>query len=66
MVINGDVGLAPGTSQGIPPAQVNGTIHVNDPVVTQAQADLLAAYNDAVSRSANALVLPGNMGGLTF
>ena len=66
VVINGDVGLAPGTSQGIPPAQVNGTIHVNDPVVTQAQADLLAAYNDAVSRSTNALTLPGNMGGLTF
>jgi ketosteroid isomerase-like protein len=66
VVINGDVGLAPGTSQGIPPAQVNGTIHINDPVVTQAQADLLAAYNDAVSRSTNALTLPGNMGGLTF
>jgi hypothetical protein len=65
-VINGDVGLAPGTSQGIPPAQVNGTIHVNDPVITKAQADLLAAYNDAVSRSTNALTLPGNMGGLTF
>ncbi|GAC1670115.1 MAG: hypothetical protein PVS2B2_00390 [Candidatus Acidiferrum sp.] len=65
-VINGDVGLRPGTSQGILPAQVNGTIHINDPVVTQAQADLLAAYNDAVSRSANAQVLPGNMGGLTF
>ena len=66
VVINGDVGLSPGTSQGIPPAQVNGTIHVNDPVVTQAQADLLAAYNDAVSRSTNAQTLPGNMGGLTF
>lgn len=66
VVINGDVGLAPGTSQGIPPAQVNGTIHVNDPVVVKAQADLLAAYNDAVSRSTNALTLPGNMGGLTF
>jgi ketosteroid isomerase-like protein len=66
VVINGDVGLAPGTSQGIPPAQVNGTIHVNDPIVTQAQADLLAAYNDAVSRSTNAQTLPGNMGGLTF
>ncbi|HXM99001.1 MAG TPA: Ig-like domain-containing protein [Candidatus Dormibacteraeota bacterium] len=65
-VINGDVGLKPGTSQGIPPAQVNGTIHINDPVVTQAQTDLLAAYNDAVTRSANAQVLPGNMGGLTF
>jgi hypothetical protein len=60
------VGLKPGTSQGIPPSQVNGTIHINDPVITQAQADLLAAYNDAVSRSTNAQTLPGNMGGLTF
>ena len=66
VVINGDVGLSPGTSQGIPPAQVNGTIHINDPVEAQAKADLLAAYNDAVSRSTNAQVLPGNMGGLTF
>jgi hypothetical protein len=66
VVINGDVGLSPGTSQGIPPAQVNGTIHINDPVITQAQADLLAAYNDAVSRSVNAQTLPGNLGGLTF
>jgi hypothetical protein len=66
VIINGDVGLAPGTSQGIPPAQINGTIHINDTVITQAQADLLAAYNDAVSRSTNAQTLPGNMGGLTF
>jgi Ice-binding-like/Bacterial Ig-like domain len=66
VIINGDVGLAPGTSQGIPPAQVNGTIHINDSVITQAQADLLAAYNDAISRSTNAQTLPGNMGGLTF
>jgi len=64
--VNGDVGLHPGTSQGIPPAQVNGTIHVNDPQVLQAQADLLAAYNDAVSRSTNSQTLPGNLGGLTF
>jgi hypothetical protein len=65
-VINGDVGLKPGSSQGIPPSEVNGTIHVNDPVITQAQADLLAAFNDATSRSANAQTLAGNMGGLTF
>src|ERR1700680_165620 len=64
--VNGDVGLHPGTSQGIPPAQVNGTIHVNDPQVLQAQADLLTAYNDAVSRSTNSQTLPGNLGGLTF
>jgi len=65
-VINGDVGLARGTSQGIPPAQVNGAIHVNDPLVAQAQADVRAAYNDVASRSNNAQILPGNMGGLTF
>jgi len=64
--VNGDVGLHPGTSQGIPPPQVNGTIHVNDPQAIQAQADLLAAYNDAVSRSTNSQTLPGNLGGLTF
>ncbi len=64
--INGDVGLDPGSSQGIPPSEINGTIHVNDPIVAQAQADLLAAYNDAISRSTNAQPLPGNMGGLTF
>jgi hypothetical protein len=64
--ITGDVGLAPGTSQGIPPAQVNGTIHVNDTAVKQAQTDLLAAYNDVVSRSTSAQTLAGNLGGLTF
>jgi hypothetical protein len=65
-VINGDVGLNPGSAQGIPPAQVNGTIHVDDQAVIKAQADLLAAYNDAVSRSVTSVSLPGNMGGLTF
>ena len=65
-VVNGDVGLNPGSSQGVPPAQVNGTIHVNDPATVAARADLLAAYNDAVSRTVNAQVLPGNLGGLTL
>jgi hypothetical protein len=66
VIVNGDVGLAPGTSQGIPPAQVNGTIHINDAIAVQAQADLLAAYNDAAGRTANSQPLPGDMGGLTF
>ena len=39
---------------------------MNDQAVTDAQADLLAAYNDAVSRSVNSQTLPGNLGGLTF
>ena len=64
--IDGDVGLTPGSSQGIPPTQINGTIHVNDPQVIAAKAALLAAYNDAVSRSVNSISLPGNLGGLTL
>ncbi len=44
-MINGDVALAPGTSNGLLPVQVNGTIHVNDGIAAQAGIDLLAAYN---------------------
>lgn len=64
--IQGDVGLNPGSAQGIPPSEVNGTIHVNDQSIIDAQTDLLAAYNDAVGRSVTSVSLPGNMGGLTF
>jgi hypothetical protein len=64
--IYGDVGLNPGSAQGIPPAQVHGTIHIDDQAIINAQSDLLAAYNDAISRSVTSVSLPGNMGGLTF
>jgi len=64
--INGDVGLSPGSAQGIPPSEINGTIHVNDQAVIAAQASLLAAYNEAVDRSVNAISLPGDLGGLTL
>ena len=66
VIVNGDVGLNPGSAQGIPPAQVIGSIYVDDSIAAQAQVDLLAAYNDAVSRSANSQTLPGGIGGLTF
>ena len=46
-MINGDVSLDPGSSNGLLPVQVNGTIHINDAVSEQARIDLLAAYNTA-------------------
>jgi len=66
VIINGDVGVNPGSAQGIPPAQVIGTIYVDDAIAAKAQSDLLAAYNDAAGRSTNSQTLPGDMGGLTF
>jgi len=45
--IFGDVSLDPGTSNGLLPIQVTGTIHVNDTFSAQARLDLLAAYNFA-------------------
>ena len=57
-VLNGALGVAPGTSLtgfGLP-AVVNGAIHVNNGVATQAQADLITAYNVAAGQP----VPPGN------
>jgi hypothetical protein len=49
-VINGDLGLSPGTAvTGFPPGLVNGTIHSADAVALQAKADLKTAYNVAAS-----------------
>jgi len=42
-IINGDVGLSPVGSQGIPPAHINGTIYNGGPIAAQAQLDLNAA-----------------------
>lgn len=56
--INGDVSLEPGTSNGLLPVQVNGTIHINDTVSHQARADLLAAYN-SLKALAPGVTVPG-------
>ncbi|MFF1797608.1 ice-binding family protein, partial [Kitasatospora sp. NPDC058263] len=67
-VINGDLGLSPGTSvTGFPPGIVNGVQHVNDAQAAQAQSDLVIAYNDAAGRAPTAsLTSPGDLGGLTL
>ena len=64
--ITGDVGLNPGTAQGFPEADITGNIRVGGTEILAAQAALLAAYNDAVSRSTTSVDLQGNLGGLTF
>lgn len=67
-VITGDLGLSPGSSVGgFPPGILNGTLHINDAIANQGQADLTAAYNDAAGRTSTDIVtLSGNLGGLTL
>jgi hypothetical protein len=66
-IINGDVGLSPVGSQGIPPGQINGTIYNGGPIAAQAQLDLNAAII-----AASPAKLPGGsnvgaeLGGLTL
>jgi len=63
-VVNGDLGIAPGTAViGFPPARLNGTSHAADAAAAQAQADLTAAYGDAAGRTPP-VVLPADIGGL--
>jgi type VI secretion system secreted protein VgrG len=42
-IINGDVGLSPAGSQGIPAGQINGIIYNGGPIAAQAELDLNAA-----------------------
>jgi hypothetical protein len=67
-VINGDLGLSPGTSVGgFPPGILNGTLHINDAAANQSKLDITTAYDDAKNRTATDIVtLSGNIGGLTL
>ncbi len=66
-VIDGDLGVYPGTSlTGFPPGIVNGTIYVNDAVAMQAQADALTAYNTLQGLASNQNLTGQNLGGLTL
>jgi type VI secretion system secreted protein VgrG len=68
-VLNGNLGLYPGTSiTGFPPGVVNGTIYDDDPggVAMQAQADALTAYNVLAGLSSNGNLSGQDLGGLTL
>lgn len=66
-VINGDLGLSPGTAvTGFPPGQVNnGSSHIADGAAADAQTDLTTAYNDAAGRSTTGSIV-ADLGGQTL
>lgn len=63
-VVNGELGLSPGTSvTGFPPGVVNGTKHVADGAALQAKTDLVTAYNDAANAPTTINLTGENLGG---
>ena len=64
-VVFQDLGVAPGTSiTGFPPGIVLGTIHTDDAVARQAQADALAGYNFLAGLAPTGTLTGQNLGGL--
>jgi hypothetical protein len=66
-VLNGELGVYPGTSlPGFGAAVVNGATHDDDAVAGQAQTDLTTAYNVAAGQAPTANLTGQNLGGLTL
>lgn len=66
-VVDGDLGLSPGTSvTGFPPGTLVGTMHVADGVALQAQNDLTTAYNVAAGEAVTQDLTGQDLGGLTL
>jgi len=67
-VVNGDLGVSPKTSiSGFPPGIVNGTIHDDDAVATQAQTDALnKGYNVLKGLAVTQTLTGQDLGGLTL
>lgn len=62
----GDVGLYPGSDfTGQSTVTMSGALHINDAVATQAQTDLVAAYDDAAGRTP-ATLIAAELGGTTL
>lgn len=64
-VVDGNLGLSPGTSvTGFPPGVLtNGTMHITDSSAAQAQLDLILAYNEVVGRTSNVVAVSADIGG---
>jgi hypothetical protein len=65
-VINGNIGLSPGTSvTGFPPGVRNGELHIADMAAAQAQTDLDNAYDNAATQGPT-LPIVADLGGQTL
>jgi len=65
-IVNGNVGLSPGSAvTGFPPGTTGGTIHIADGVASLAQATLTAGYIDAAGRTGGTSVA-GDLVGQTL
>jgi hypothetical protein len=66
-MVTGDLGVSPGIAiSGFPPGQVIGTVHAGDPVATQAQGDIGAAYAFAQGEACDHNLSGLDLGGQTL
>ena len=66
-ILQGDLGVSPGTAVvGFPPGVVTGTIHANDAVAQQAQADLTTAYTALAGLACDTVLTGQDLGGMTL
>ena len=66
-IVNGDLGVSPGTSvTGFPPGIVNGAKHVTDAVAAQAQSDTTTAYNNLAGQTPFTDMTGQDLGGKTL
>jgi LPXTG-site transpeptidase (sortase) family protein len=66
-VINGNLGLDPGTSvTGFGPGVITGTQHIHDATAAQAKSDLATAYGDAVAAASTSNLTGQDLGGMTL
>ncbi len=65
-VLDGDVGVSPGTAiTGFPPGVASAT-HAGDATASLAHDDLVTAYADAAGRTPTGPLLPADLGGTTL